>query len=208
MRRDYFLFGLQRTGTNYLQQLIKTNFDLENNPQVPWKHSIDIPDQFSLEAQRPILVIVKNPYTWVESISFRHKVDFVERQKKFNIRAGSKEYQVGPYGLNIIGLAQTYKEFCKNWCTKGLYIIRYEQLLHDDLREKVLDDFSIMSGTPRPEVYENVPVGRVSQSPRFTVQDIEYYKECKPTQLTKKQINHINTTIGKKWIQGLGYKVI
>jgi hypothetical protein len=70
MIKPIYVFGIHRSGTNYLMNLLNRNFgkihekNTNNNYQPRWKHSVVVDE---LE-DYPVFVIYKNVYTWVESI--------------------------------------------------------------------------------------------------------------------------------------------
>ena len=76
MIKPIYIFGIHRSGTNYLMNLLNRNFgkihekNTNNNYQPRWKHSVVVDE---LE-DYPVFVIYKNVYTWVESILKRKAV--------------------------------------------------------------------------------------------------------------------------------------
>ena len=78
------IFGIQRTGTNYLEFLIRSNVLLADSPvilnDVPftrdhfpgWKHEavpvVDVDEQQRRLANNIAVILIKNPYTWYKSI--------------------------------------------------------------------------------------------------------------------------------------------
>lgn len=77
--KKYIIFGLQRSGTNYLEQLVSRNFFADNESRsgkIPesifWKHDYYVPSRDLESVDYPILVIYKNPYAWFESNAYRN----------------------------------------------------------------------------------------------------------------------------------------
>lgn len=208
---EYHLFGLQRSGTNYLEQLIKSNFhatrkDPRNNEwRNYWKHSIDIPNGFSKD--KPTLIIYKNPYTWVESICLRRNVDWTRSQKTYPAKEGPEELRLGKESLNVENIAKTYKHFCNTWIwnkpqASKYIVIRYEDLLIENTREEILSEIQF----PRKsDQWINPQRGKVSLSRDYDEQREQYYLSMKPTQLSNKHIDAINGVLQDDIIK-LGYE--
>ena len=78
MIKPIYIFGIHRSGTNYLMSLLNSNFgkihekNINNNYQPLWKHSVVVDSNIG---DYPTFVIYKNPYTWVESIIKRKQDD-------------------------------------------------------------------------------------------------------------------------------------
>ena len=63
------IYGLQRSGTNYMAHLLNTNF---KNTKVlvnlgGWKHGA-YAAEWILGQKVPLLIVVKNPYAWLKSV--------------------------------------------------------------------------------------------------------------------------------------------
>lgn len=194
--RVYFIFGLQRSGTNFLEQLIRSNYNRRPmNNATFWKHSIVPPD---IDDDHPLLLIHKNPYTWIESICYRNEVDWRKRQTDYIITEELDEgLKAGEKGYSIKVLAQAYNDFYTNWHerikTSNAIVIKYENLLESsyipEMFKKIDSKFQWQNNgslvTPK----------KVSQSPDYTKARGEYYKNNRPAHLTRYQIDCINKTI-------------
>jgi len=212
----YYMWGIQRSGTNFLEQLLKTNYQAHkrNAAKSAWKHSIDDPiDGWSRSL--PNFVIHKNPYTWVESIATRNTVDWLKTQTTYPATDDiDSELQLGDKKLNIVNLAKTYKHFYDNWLDRTdlkLYmVIRYEDLLIDDKRYKILLDIPMRMSFPKPQrdKFMIPKIGGVSQSKDYTEEREEYYKSGRPSVLTQKQIEAVTETVGVELITKMGYEVL
>jgi hypothetical protein len=187
--KHYYIFGLQRSGTNYIEQLIKENFiglDMANVRGHAWKHSIDVPDDMTKNIV-PIIVY-KNKYTWIESIVFRTPIDFFKKQTMYL-----------PSSDNIEAIAKTYKHWCQTWLNEysdECIIIKYEDLLNDTKRECFLETIRTIYQVERKHAHwVNIEPGKVSISRKYTKDMQEYYLKEKPALLTQEQIDTINTII-------------
>jgi len=188
--KTYYMFGLQRSGTNYLEQLISSNFaDAKkgNMANIVWKHSIDVPEHFYPAKHTPI-IIYKNHLTWVESLLFRNQEDFFRKQTTYT-----------PSENDVESIAKTYRHWYDTWIrnyeTSSL-VIRYEDILIEEKRnlflENVKDEFKFVKN---PGDWKNISAGKVSHSKNYTDDMREYYLEGKPSRLTQDQIDKIGEII-------------
>jgi hypothetical protein len=205
------MFGLQRSGTNFLEDLVKNNFNGKklNDQRKSWKHSIDVPSIY--DENTPTLIIHKNPYTWIESISLRNNVDWIKTQKKYPADQKTDScFMIGEkQSMNIINLALTYRHFHETWLDKNHYEMKYEDLLVDKPREIILDQIREKYALQRTHKNWLIPKrGSVSQSRDYNANREEYYIRGVPQTLTGKQIAKVNEIIGVSLIRKMGYDVL
>jgi hypothetical protein len=216
MGSNYYIFGIQRSGTNYLQQLITANFKtprMANRQGACWKHSIDVPAKW--DRQMPTFLMYKNPYLWVESMCLRNRVDWLKTQKKYPADDLHHVDLLNINGMNIVNLAKTWAHFHKTWLDDSVLnssdhlVIKYESLLQDDSRNKVLNTIcNVTQWKQSGPSWVNVADGKVSQSPKFDADSKEYYFNQKPKVLDKIQCGAITQTIGPHLIRSMGYKLL
>lgn len=206
----YFLFGLQRSGTNFLERTMTKNFNSSRTNSTHkgncWKHSLDLPSGYNKTV--PTLVIYKNPYTWVESLCLRNCVDWEKTQTKFPVTEGPVKLRLGPKHFNVVQLAKTYKYWCDTWVLSDLpnrYIIRYEDLLHQDRFDYILSELSKILQEKKKDSWHVPPKGAVPQSKNYTAARELYYKEMKPTELKEFHIAAIRDIIGPDYMEKLRY---
>lgn len=211
----YYTFGLQRSGTNFLETLFKINYKQEIlNRQTlgSWKHSIDIPKSY--KPQIPTVIIHKNPYTWVESIAMRNHVDWLKTQKTYPADEPTiPELQVGDCSMNITNLAKTYRHFHLNWLDRyeipKYLVIRYEDLLIDTTRSFIMQQVETAFEWSRKNDNIIVPNnGAVSQSNDYNDERQIYYLGGEPSFLTDRQIEEINNVVGRGLIMKMGYQIL
>lgn len=211
----YFMSGLQRSGTNFIEESISKNYNVRkiNNGKDLWKHHVKVPNSLKTEN---VIIIYKNPYTWIESIAFRNSVDFVRTQRLFPIDEPSRDedLMIGPANFNLINLAKTWKTYQVNWCIdydkkEKAFYVKYEDLLENKKREEIFLNLENKFNWKREAANLTfTDRGRVSQSRDYDVSREEYYKRCIPNHLSPKQIHIINNTIGRPIIAKLGYEVL
>ena len=213
MNPQFYIFGIQRSGTNYFCTLLDQNFgaSLLNPGQGAWKHSIEVPKKW--DSSQQTFLIYKNPYTWVESIICRMKVDWFKTQLTYPGDEQHEDDDLMYDGMNIENIAKTWKHFHDTWLNQGLYHFRYEMLLMEESRDEILDTIQQQTGWESTSSsldgsWSNVNAGSVNLSSKFKVEDKEYYKKCEPKVLTDKQISCVTQTIGVDMIESLGYKAL
>jgi hypothetical protein len=212
----YYIWGIQRSGTNFLEKLLNLNYNgcKRNGGISAWKHSIDDPADGWSKAL-PNFIIYKNPYTWIESISYRSTVDYIRTQTLYPATEYIEEdLQLGPKKLNTINLAKTYRHFHSNWLDRddlklGMEI-KYEDLLVDESRYKILLDISTKMSFVKPDMdrFKIPTTGSVMGSYDYTNDREEYYKSGRPSVLTQKQIDAVTETVGVELITKMGYEVL
>lgn len=222
--KNILLKGLQRSGTNYFKQIIDkninvnlfyTNLSTESHYQnIPkylknvetgdyifdlWKHNLTPLDSVLIEEYKidGFVLIIKNPYSWIESIVYRTHIDLVETY--------NERYNVFEDGLfRIDNLSKLYKELYENWLNKA-YLIKYEDLLLN--KKKVLIDFANEFNLKlKHEKIENISE-KVAASHQFNDSFIKKYINVELSHLSIEQICLINETIGEDFFNKIGYEL-
>lgn len=198
----YYIFGLQRTGTNYLETLISKNFHVKKaNDRVKcWKHSTFIPDHFSFEI--PAFILFKNPYLWIESVAFRYSADYV-RTQDYRIES---DLLLGNEEICLSHLIHTYKKFYKTWHYPNLFhVIYYEDILLNPTH--FLDGLNYERRTPK-KGYKFPVNGTIPQSRNYDEESRTYYVRQKPIYLKPQHIHYINYVLGEDFFHETGYRSI
>lgn len=126
------IFGLQRSGTKYIEELIRQNIDVtvddHGSSELGWKHAmpheawpklgIPKPTIQLIQAQTGLLVLVvrKTRDQWFASIKRRHM--------DISHRSGLEKW-------NNKVLAPLWARFYEAWQEAGFEIIEYEEILRD-----------------------------------------------------------------------------
>lgn len=209
---EFFVYGIQRSGTNFLQRFISNNTDLTHK-KTEWKH---IREAENLDAaDRLNIYVYKSPYKWIESIARNHE----DVPKKW-----APEYPINKTGdgivtiesshrgrekdkkqFNVEALAQCYSDHLKQWFSinrDNVVFIQYEELMKNpqewlaDLGKK--HEFTVQ-GTKVPD--------KVPQSHKFTEDNKQYYTDPEKLEyLTQEQIDVINATIDPQILNFIKYK--
>ena len=185
------VWGMQRTGTNYLSELVEENFQVHSILKHGWKHApvinlketAHVPEripfkkrfknldikQLSKDVQNSILdenigalIIIKNPYTWALNIE----------------RWWNASYHVNktlPELFQMYNeLYSSYRKFrlsqFPNLGFKKCLIVRYEDLLQDLDRE-----LDVISGFFDIPVINRNDLSKVEYSAEFTPERREHY---------------------------------
>jgi hypothetical protein len=118
MFKDCYIFGLQRSGTNFLKSLVEDqgyrmlNWRKKNTKF--WKHTHGINTNY----EGLVLYVVKHPNKWIESINKKA----LDIRKFRNFKCSRK---------NVSGCKKLWTAHTKYWEEKASLIIRYEDLLRD-----------------------------------------------------------------------------
>lgn len=175
-----------------------------------WKHNIEVPEIY--DPMKPTIVINKCPYTWVESLCFRSKVDWVKRQTTYPATEQHTNQQMMVNGMNIENLAKTWKHFNDTWqdghgCTAArTMFLRYETLLSTETREDFLEELSDKFGWAKTrDAWQNPSRGTISQSRGYDEVREAYYRKMIPAKLSEPQIECIKNAIGDDMLKRIGY---
>ena len=212
---QFGIYGIQRSGTNFLQKFIGTNTELKYVKN-EWKHTQKMPEGFKSyqNQERLCIYVYKSPYKWIESIIRNHE----DVPKKWAPLYPLKTTGDGivtvdswhrgrdkPTQLNLEALTKCYSDHIKWWLWQkhsNLVFVQYEQLMVDpqawlvELGER--HQFTVKSN--------KVPE-KVSQSDPFTDARKEYYiNDSKLEYLTQEHINIINETIDPEILKFIKYK--
>lgn len=216
--KNIFIAGLQRSGTNYTQSLINKNVDVnvfwgdfnfseKDNAGILWKHNIqplstEIIEKYSIDG---IILVIKNPYSWIESIVYRNHIDIIESfNNKFSIieDLSGKIYR-NTIKFNITNLARLYKSFYMNWLNYDSYLIRYEDLLSN--KEFQLNKFSKAFGLNVNN--RIIDIENVDESSDFKRDRIDKYINEELSHLGSDDIFKINNELGQDFFDIIGYKM-
>ena len=229
---NFYMFGLQRSGTNFTFLMLDMNFQgmhqvnlLEQPNDSPiWKHLIQPKPDWTPEY--PIITISKNPYTWHESIKKRNSMDFFQSHtwQRYNPDFPLWRPTPNPHTGEIIhgsgsmyntelseNISKAYNRHMERWVLDNdwdRYHIRYEDLLVYDSRMKILDELqSKYNLTWKDEGRYKIPEpGAVINSTDYTSSRTRYYLEEAPIELPPHYIKFINEYVTDRVMNHLGYK--
>lgn len=184
MTQDFsniLVVGLQRSGTNFATyNCFPGSLDYLDNY---WKHD------FKRDGEIPcdkILCIIKNPYTWIESVCFRNKVDIIEYFPEY--RLYDEIDHIGPFKINLIRILNLYKNYYKSWMGyRKTELVHYEQQLLSEYPDK------INSVVPHNE--------------DWNIMRTKSYRKFSTSLLSEGEINTITETLGESFIRKIGYPI-
>jgi hypothetical protein len=220
MANDYLIFGIQASGTQFVDRLIRLNFDKDAQYDATMPgHSLTKPSQLTDPAQafssKPIIIVYKNPYTWMETLSWFPAGGFAfppdgSIEGDLIFKAMDHTYEI-----NVDVSAHMYKQWITNWFKPQSTIqdraiwIRYEDLLVPRTREMILDDISRKFGwTPVNSLWQVPYFGSTVNYPfDYEAWDLYYIQE-KPKWLSTFQLEHMNSIITTSTVLKLGYTPI
>ncbi len=198
------IIGLQRSGTNYVEELLKYNFsniyrivgeqiyndlNLDKHRIEPYASNDPYFDDVDL-----IFFVYKNLFTWIESIAFRWSGHYEHVHKIYNsFEPAEPELLLGEKKFNIISLAKTYNLHIQNWLVKKypwtdkILVTRYESILNSDDVTNWLRKLIAYNLNLNDEIII-LKLGKVKHSTSdYDVHHIDNYKNYKTTYLTEYQ---------------------
>lgn len=144
-----FVFGLQRTATNYVHSLLWKNFGAfaqqpSDSEEILWKHTRD-PDRAVKELPTFSLTVLvgKDPVMWADSLARKpmdaHNI-FEGGDKEPFIQMYSKKVPL----YQVVNVWNDYNAAWSRWVssTGVIEAVKHETLLDDSKRESWLDNIS------------------------------------------------------------------
>ena len=206
---DYYIFGLQRSGTTFLERMLTNTFNAKwLNGDYTWKHELLVPDIIK-ENRHTTLVNFKNPYTWLESIIFRGNADLLMTATGYGLQDDTGPGSViGHDGINLTNVAKLYAVYAERWLAAStapcVHIVRYEDMLkqygRDMLANALLKRGLIDWQLPEP--------GSLFMSEDFTNDRVGYYLQESPSRFSPEQLRTINDNIPIEIFTALGYNKV
>ena len=164
---NYFkIYGQMRTGTNYISSIILNNFldtkvfmniggwkhgkliefpndiELVDRVDINTKNNIEIDNTINLFKNNKVnfLIIIKNPYMWINSISKIHKKEITPKFVIEYITIWNEIYS-------------NYKYYIEN---KKAYLVKYEKLLQqpNEILDQIKNNFNLTKKNPK-YIFEN-----------------------------------------------------
>jgi len=197
------LFGIQRTGTNFIQQLCQNNMiDISTfDNRFGWKHALP-KTQDGLQTKYPRVdiasfkkkihpvIMIKNPYSWHQSIRrwTNKKYDFDKLYERYNSLYKKYKY----FHLND-------KEF---WADS--MIIKYEDLLAEP--KKIVGNVASLVGCEMKDKF--LVLDKVPHNKPFNKNRKAFYLGDEKFGLSAAMIKRITVAIDWDTIQYYGYNSI
>lgn len=166
--KELAFVGLQRTGTNYVRQVLK-----EALPNVPirsdfWKHSLpDEVDAHSLGGN--VIIVSRHPVLWLQSCLVNSAKDIRESRPECFAEGVDQ----------VEGYARVFNRFYGSWLRHkrdfGAYLLRYEDVLEGDPKKLS----SAFRGKFELGVYSPV-IAKLPQSVELSADDVQAVlnREC------------------------------
>ena len=218
------VFGLQRSGTNFLQRLL-----IDNIPQIKiishwsgefgiWKHIYNIetndpkatPIGLRGDLKKANLIgdkitaiyIHKHPYSWIQSI-LRKSIDLKKTYPFITDITDDKSMMVD--GFNLYKLAELHRDHTGYWLNKvdedRAFQVRYEELIESpEKTREIVFKASEMFKTRLKEEDIRIP-NKVSLSDIFTEEKRNQYKTYKIETLNFDQIQKINKVLNHNYLK-------
>lgn len=204
---DYYIFGLQRSGTTFFERLLTNTFNARwLNGAGTWKHELHVPD-IIWENKHTAFVTFKNPYTWMEGIIFREHADLLVTATDYGLQEDTGPGSViWNDGINIANAAKLYAVYAERWLAAAdagcVHVMRYEDMLTQQGKDMLATHLKLGRGI----IDWNVPEpGSLFMSEGFTSSMVPYYLNMHPTMFTSDQVKTISDNIPDEIFTKLGY---
>jgi len=198
-KTKFCIFGLQRSGTSFIEKLIALNFTCVISNGANWKHSLDYVDTFTS------FNIYKNPYTWVESVIFRDPADILLTHP--HLLSGERSEKIGHDSVNLRELCKLYNTYCNNWLEHDdVTVVKYEDIIQEKTRNVFLDSLLPIFESRNHGQYMVPAPGSLFMSEGFSNDMLQYYVNQKPTRLSRENIEVVNQNISNDVFEKLGYE--
>lgn len=194
----YRVYGLQRSGTNFLQRLMQSNLKIKFE-KGQWKHS-KVVDQLPTHSLH--FYIYKTPYKWIDSVARNHEDvpkrwgnDYKLTQDGIMINASHRGRGKDITKLNVANLTKLYNDHITWWMTRGVGNIVY--ISYEDFIDSTAEKFVSLAEQQKLQLSrppQNVViVNKVPQSETFNESKREFYlSPNKFDYLTQEHIECIN----------------
>lgn len=186
------IFGIERSGTNYLQALLKLNTDVKVFSNCyGWKHGwikkdeSDCSKKYRGLPELDFIIIIKNPYSWY-----------------FSIERWAKNFDFDTFFNKYDQLYRHYWKFNGNHFWKKKYIVKYEDLIKEPFNE--VDKICQIYGIDRIKGFKNPK--KVKESYYEFNQKMKNYYLGDDFGLSKDRIKKINNKIGDDIFKNYKYK--
>lgn len=166
--RRIVIIGIQRSGTNFVAELLYRQFGVDPAITGIWKHSF-VDEVAVAGAENLFLLVSRHPVMWLQSCLLHTPRDLIERR--------SALFKDGVDSISVY--AQIYEQFYRGWINsieqRNVAIARYEDVL-----ESGAAYFRDRFGFKVDSDVETVSLGKVPMSVVFSDLDREAYlrMEC------------------------------
>jgi hypothetical protein len=188
------IYGERCSGTNYLEELIKTNFDVTITWEYGWKHFFGFND-LSNSDNTLFIGLIRNPYDWLNSLyreqhhlpkNFRRNIKNFLNNEFYSLDINNNEIM---QDRNIYS-KERYKNIFEMRYTKIKFLVEDMPLLVKNYilikYEDLLNNFDIT-------INEIKSKGLIFKNNIIEVQNIYYYKNNKKKKFIKnKKVNNIS----------------
>jgi len=211
--KDFLIAGLQRSGTNYIETLLNKNIDNTKFGWEDWywKHNINPPNLalFRQHNLRGIVLCVKNPLHWVESICFRNFADLYESYGVYYDMNDKSSLYFENHGrvFNVKALVKLYNEYYNNWLNNPqlvVHVANYESVLKEPTQflNQFKDKFNLQFKSDELVI----DIGKVFMSGAYTnTKLLDNYKNYQLSHLKIEHLEYIQQYLDIELLKKLGY---
>lgn len=205
-RHDFVILGLQRSGTNFLEQCLKKNIRnlriANKNDDGIWKHSYGSNNNLNLNK----IMIVKHPYSWVDSI-VRNNQDIKKRYIRV-VKTKDTKYIIDDFNLDE--LIRLWNDFNNYWLEQNIEYVIYEHIIssYESIKEVILRVTEKYSYELIFNENKLIIPNKVGQSRPFTEEMRYNYLNYKLYYLSWENVIRINSIIDHHLLNIFNYNLI
>lgn len=226
----FTVFGLQRSGTNFLEQMIINNVSdvrLEchwRGTHGIWKHAFNLetndPDEKIIGLKGdPVkakmigedikgVYIHKHPYAWIESV-INKKIDIKKTHPSVIEESNIPDMIINE--LNVVKMAELHRNHSTYWLKKveenKVYHVKFENMIEskEQTRQTIINIANFFGKRITNNKIEVIEKAKLS-SP-FTEDDRARYKNYQFKILTYEQVQEINKVLDRDILNKQGYSL-
>lgn len=208
------VFGIQRSGTNYLEYMLKRVFKetgilYYDHGDYYWKHFVQ-EDQI-LDKYVKHVAVVKNPYLWVKSLK-RYSADIsisYGRTKHKMPRSATVVNDSAGATVYLESALELYKTIYSNWKNnEQVYMVQYEKVLDPKTRTRQFELLGNFFGLKVATDPLEINPKKVDQTDNWTKKRMQSYINQDKASISLQEIGLVNQILGIDFIKDLGYNVI
>ena len=216
MGKPLTVLGLQRCGTNFVEQCARSNWvgvaiqNTVGRGQI-WKHDYKVDEKVLLQSEKSFIYLTKHPYTWVESI-MKSPVDTWKRWPNLKVNGKTRKecvIECKKYKYDILEMGKLWSEHTAYWLRmmekRKIIHTRYEDFIKSDqVSRELIIQYGKELGFQIKKQSPEIPK-KVSQSEKFDETRRQKYLTYKIEHLDWDKINLLNGSLDHDVVRRLNY---
>lgn len=228
MEKNFLLYGMQRTGSNYVEELVKKNFTDVSFLRNEYSRALPTHKHFRLYEEKHLIPQNKymNSFKYDSHAQFDDHVSEIVNKKNINYlvvvknpyswylsyKRHAKKFKYNYYKNSVCPhFILEYNAFYSKWLEFSeevrdrIMIVRYEDVIHDfeHCMDRIKQSFGLNAANS-----EYLNIKRAPMSRHFNVKRLIYYKtNAYMDMIGSKELNVINNLLDKGVLGKFGYEL-